>query len=93
MTTVSSEAKTRDLANTGEELSEPPWPLRLALQLFNELLTAGYRLIRPLAPQFVPLAVFVITIPVLIFFSISAGLLVWRSIAVGWESNLDLQYG
>jgi hypothetical protein len=48
---------------------------------------------RPYLPQLVPLAVFLISIPLLLFFSVSAGWFVWKSIAVGWEVNVDLQYG
>lgn len=97
MTTLPPEAKTRALADTSAiqdaELPEPPWLIRFPLHLANDLVASGLRLLRPFAPQFIPLAVFVFTVPVLVFFSFSAGWVVWRSIAVGWESSLDLQYG
>lgn len=66
--------------------------LRIPFFLFN-MLASGLRLLKPLAPQLIPLTVFVLAIPVVVFFSLSAGWFVWRSIAVGWETTVYLQYG
>ncbi|KAF7800046.1 hypothetical protein EIP86_011289 [Pleurotus ostreatoroseus] len=75
------------------EVHEPPWLIRLPMRLVQGAVASGYSLFRPYAPQMVPLMAFAITIPILVFFSLSAGWLVWRSIAVSWETNLYLQYG
>ncbi|OCH96036.1 hypothetical protein OBBRIDRAFT_702409, partial [Obba rivulosa] len=47
----------------------------------------------PVGPQLVPLVVFLAAIPVIVFLSFAAGWIVWRSIAVGWETEVFLQYG
>ncbi|KAH9950446.1 hypothetical protein B0H21DRAFT_535360 [Amylocystis lapponica] len=63
----------------------------------TEARTETFRLIRPftpeLAPLAVPFAVFLLALPVIACLSASAGWLVWRGVAVGWESRLLLQYG
>jgi len=61
--------------------------------LFLDMIFSGFRLLKPLAPQLIPLIIFVLSIPVVVFFSLSAGWFVWRSIAVGWETTVHLQYG
>lgn len=71
--------------------SESPL-FRIPILLFN-MIASAFRLIRPMAPQLIPLFVFALSIPVVVFFSLSAGWFVWRSIAVGWESTVYLQYG
>ena len=72
--------------------SEIPLPFRLPVLLFN-MIASAFRFIKPFAPQLIPLTVFALSIPVVIFFSLSAGWFVWRSIAVGWETEVFLQYG
>ncbi|KAI0094787.1 putative adipose-regulatory protein-domain-containing protein [Irpex rosettiformis] len=62
-------------------------------QLVLDLVDKAWRSFRPYFPQVVPLIVFLISIPVLFATSISAGWFVWRKIAVGWETDLYLQYG
>ncbi|KAK7694793.1 hypothetical protein QCA50_001981 [Cerrena zonata] len=57
------------------------------------MISSTIRLIKPLAPHLIPLVVFALAIPVVIALSLSAGWFVWRSIAVGWELPLYLQYG
>ncbi|PSS37586.1 hypothetical protein PHLCEN_2v602 [Hermanssonia centrifuga] len=79
--------------NNEQAFTSYPWVVRYPLAGFTNLFALGLKLFRPVAPQLVPLAVFVLTIPILVFFSISAGWFVWRSIAVGWETSLYLQYG
>ncbi|KAI0756594.1 hypothetical protein C8Q80DRAFT_1129486 [Daedaleopsis nitida] len=68
------------------------WPFH-PVRLFVDLLWAALRLFRPLAPHLVPLAVFSVTLPLIVLLSISSGWFVWKSIAVGWETELFLQYG
>ncbi|KAG2159703.1 putative adipose-regulatory protein-domain-containing protein [Suillus bovinus] len=50
-------------------------------------------LVRPVAPQLVPLLICLALIPVIIFFSLFSGWYIWKNVAVGWESPLYLQYG
>ncbi|GJE87632.1 Seipin domain-containing protein [Phanerochaete sordida] len=78
---------------TQDAFADYPFVLRVPLKLCAGFLSSGFRFIRPYAPQLVPLAVFVCAIPALLFFSFSSGWFVWRSIAVGWEVPLYLQYG
>ncbi|PIL31563.1 hypothetical protein GSI_06265 [Ganoderma sinense ZZ0214-1] len=68
------------------------WPIH-PIQLFIDLLWAVARLFSPLAPHLVPLAVFSVTLPLIILLSIGSGYFVWKSIAVSWETELFLQYG
>ena len=68
------------------------WPFH-PIRLFIDLLWVVLRLFRPLAPHLVPLAVFSVTLPLIILLSIGSGYLVWKSVAVGWEADLFLQYG
>lgn len=65
---------------------------RIPLLLFD-MFASAIRLLKPLAPQLIPLTVFALSIPIVVFFSLSAGWFVWRSIAVGWETAVHLQYG
>jgi len=67
--------------------------LRLPFRLVLSFITACVRQIRPLAPQLIPLTVFILALPVVLFLSVSAGWFVWRSVAVGWEAEIFLQYG
>ncbi|KAG1716006.1 hypothetical protein ID866_1171 [Astraeus odoratus] len=60
----------------------PPAPFRLLI-----------RLLRPLAPQLVPLFVLLALIPVIVFLSLFSGWYVWNNVAVGWETQIYLQYG
>lgn len=68
------------------------WPLH-PIRLFIDLVLAALRLIQPLAPQLVPLAVFSVSLPLIIFLSLGSGYWVWKSVAVGWETEIFLQYG
>ncbi|KAH7912589.1 hypothetical protein BJ138DRAFT_1004176 [Hygrophoropsis aurantiaca] len=65
------------------------YPIRLVFRAF----VAVVGLFRPIAPQLVPLFVCLALIPVIVFFSLFSGWYVWKSVAVGWQSLLDLQYG
>ncbi|KAI0639815.1 hypothetical protein C8Q77DRAFT_1083014 [Trametes polyzona] len=68
------------------------WPLH-PIRLFIDLILAALRLIQPLAPQLVPLAVFSVSLPLIVFLSVASGYWVWKSVAVGWETEIFLQYG
>lgn len=90
------EDKRRPADTAGHDQNEfagYPWVVRYSLQIGLDLLKGSFQLIRPYSPQLIPLAVFILTIPALLFFSLSSGWFVWRSIAVGWEVPLYLQYG
>ncbi|KIK78990.1 hypothetical protein PAXRUDRAFT_834327 [Paxillus rubicundulus Ve08.2h10] len=50
-------------------------------------------LLRPIAPQMVPLAVCLSLIPVIVLSSMFSGWYVWKNVAVGWEIPVYLQYG
>lgn len=63
------------------------------IRLFLSALSIGLATFRPFAPQLIPLAVFAVLIPLVVFLSLSAGWVVWRNVAVGWEAPLYLQYG
>ncbi|KAL4070817.1 putative adipose-regulatory protein-domain-containing protein [Scleroderma citrinum] len=51
------------------------------------------RLLRPVAPQLVPLFVLLALIPVIVSFSLFSGWYVWKNVAVGWQTEIYLQYG
>lgn len=51
------------------------------------------RTLRQYTPNLVSLFVFFLLIPFLGFVSLSAGLIIWRNVAVGWQVPLYLQYG
>jgi len=62
-------------------------------RLFLSSLVTLVRVLRPYAPQLVPLLVCLLLLPAVIFVSIYAGFLVWRNIAVPWDAPLHLQFG
>ncbi len=68
------------------------WPFH-PMQLAIDLLWALGRLFRPLAPHLIPLAVFSAALPLIAFLSVGSGYMVWKSVAVSWETELYLQYG
>ncbi|OJT15810.1 hypothetical protein TRAPUB_3916 [Trametes pubescens] len=92
-----AEAETREklrkkvVEDTGGILSYF-WPLH-PIRLFIDLTLAALRLVQPLAPQLVPLAVFSVSLPLILFLSVGSGYWVWKSVAVGWETEIFLQYG
>lgn len=57
------------------------------------LLSLLSRAFKPFAPQLVPLAVFIFLIPLALCLSGLAGWIVWKNVAVSWETPLFLQYG
>ncbi|KAF8078764.1 hypothetical protein FPV67DRAFT_1663454 [Lyophyllum atratum] len=64
-------------------------PLRLLLVVASTTLS----FLRPYAPQIIPVLICVFIIPLVVFLSVSAGFIVWKNVAVGWESPLHLQFG
>ena len=64
-------------------------PLRF-LYSFSSVSVAA---LRPYAPQIIPILVCVLFIPLVILLSVSAGFVVWRSVAVDWETPIHLQFG
>ncbi|KAI6031624.1 putative adipose-regulatory protein-domain-containing protein [Pisolithus microcarpus] len=51
------------------------------------------RLLRPFVPQLVCLVVFLALIPIVVSVSLFSGWYVWKNVAVGWETEVYLQYG
>lgn len=49
--------------------------------------------LRPFAPQIIPVLICVFIIPLVVLLSLSAGFLVWKNVAVAWESPIHLQFG
>ncbi|KAJ7099608.1 putative adipose-regulatory protein-domain-containing protein [Mycena crocata] len=64
-----------------------------AARLFSATLSAFFSVLRPALPHILPLLVFLSFVPLILFSSASAGWLVWRNVAVGWQAPLHLQYG
>ena len=62
------------------------YPIELSLSLATSAL-------RPIAPQLIPIAVFLLLVPLLVIPAIVSGLYVWYSRAISWESPLFFQYG
>jgi hypothetical protein len=81
----------QDVDHNTDTVTSPPLPF--PFNFLVNMISSTIRLIKPLAPHLIPLVVFALAIPVVIALSLSAGWFVWRSIAVGWESPLYLQYG
>ncbi|KAG5726131.1 hypothetical protein E4T56_gene2505 [Termitomyces sp. T112] len=64
-------------------------PLRLFLVLTTNLVSY----LRPFAAQIIPVLICIFLIPLILLLSFFSGLIVWKSVAVGWESPLHLQFG
>lgn len=62
------------------------YPLELFLSFVASVL-------RPIAPQLIPFAVFFLLVPLLVVPSVISGLYVWYSRAISWEAPLFFQYG
>ena len=67
--------------------------VQLPMTLASSLVSTGLETLRPFSPQLIPLLICTLLIPIVVFFSLISGLLVWKSLAVGWEVPLYLQYG
>jgi hypothetical protein len=65
----------------------------LAFQLCSDLLRFTYAIVRPFAPQLIPLVLVILVLPILVFVSLSAGFVVWKTSVVSWEEPIFLQYG
>ncbi|KIJ23591.1 hypothetical protein M422DRAFT_195758 [Sphaerobolus stellatus SS14] len=59
----------------------------------GRIITAPLRPVRPLLPYLLPFVVCLLSIPLLIVLSGTAGWFVWKSVPVGWEVDTYLQYG
>jgi hypothetical protein len=83
----------RDLSLTHEVTDLAARLLYLPLNFL--LTTVGYALgaLRALSPQLVPIVACALFVPGLILASLSAGFVVWRTAAVGWETPVYLNYG
>jgi hypothetical protein len=67
--------------------------LQLPSRLFFSALSAFLAFLRPNLPHILPVLVFLSFAPLVLFLSASAGWIVWRNVAVGWQAPLYLQYG
>ncbi|KAJ4002465.1 hypothetical protein F5050DRAFT_1802408 [Lentinula boryana] len=70
---------------------------RISHGFWSFLLQAPFNFVsqhlRRYTPNLVSLSVFLLFIPLICTLSLSAGVIVWRNIAVGWQIPLYLQYG
>jgi hypothetical protein len=77
--------------------TKPPFTSRLANAIFlypiELLFSIVTFLLRPIAPQLIPLAVFSLLVPLLVIPAIVSGVYVWYSRAVSFQSPLFFQYG
>lgn len=68
-------------------------PFYYPIKWLGDIMAAIFRIVSPYTTNLIPLVVFLLSIPVIAVLSASAGYLVWKSIAVGWETDVVLQYG
>jgi hypothetical protein len=80
---------TPPLGVTGLVIALAFLPVRLSFRALSNV----SRLVLPITPKFIPFIVCSLFIPLVLFVSISAGWIVWKNVAVGWEATLYLQYG
>ncbi|KAI9460996.1 putative adipose-regulatory protein-domain-containing protein [Lactarius psammicola] len=70
---------------------------RIAYALFiypiELFLSTVASVLRPIAPQLIPFAVFFLLVPLLVVPAAISGLYVWYSRAISWETPLFFQYG
>ncbi|KIY70148.1 hypothetical protein CYLTODRAFT_392441 [Cylindrobasidium torrendii FP15055 ss-10] len=77
----------------------PPRYSRFSLSSFSitsiplYIISKSFGLVRPLAPQVIPLVIFACLLPIVFLLSFGAGYGVWVNVASGWEIPLFLQYG
>jgi len=75
------------LKNLGSSLLSVP------LNFLNLVAMKGVSVLRPVALQLVPVFVCLFLIPFAVCLSVFAGWVVWKSLSLGWEVPLYLQYG
>lgn len=63
------------------------------LRLLNLVAVNGISVLRPYAPQLIPIVVCLALVPFAVCLSLAAGWMVWKSLVVGWEAPLFFQYG
>lgn len=63
------------------------------VHLFLSFLSSTFSALRPFAPQILPVLICIFLIPLVIFISVYAGFVVWKNVAVGWNTPLYLQFG
>ncbi|KXN83891.1 hypothetical protein AN958_00971 [Leucoagaricus sp. SymC.cos] len=63
------------------------------LNVLNLIAVNGVSVLRPYAPQLVPILVCLFLVPFAVCLSLFAGWRVWKSLSVVWEVPLYLQYG
>lgn len=62
-------------------------------RLLVVVVSSGSSFLRPFAPQLIPVLICLFLVPLAILLSLTAGFIVWKNVAVGWESPLHLQFG
>jgi hypothetical protein len=67
--------------------------LHLPFRLLLSFSSTSVATLRPYAPQIVPLLICVLFIPLVFLLSVFAGFVVWKSVAVDWETPIHLQFG
>jgi len=81
------------IANDADGIVDYIFPFHYPIKLLGDIMAAIFHFVSPYTPNLIPLAVFLLALPVIAFLSISAGWLVWRSVAIAWEAELPLQFG
>jgi len=92
---VGRDDKDQKVAIQGTQ-TDPQAPNPILASIFTPIRFAflkGFSFLRPIAPQLIPLTIFLLLIPLILLLSVFAGWIVWKNVAVGWETTLDLQYG
>lgn len=77
----------------GNQRESRSWISTLIFNPLYQILSLVGRGVRPFAPVIIPVVICTIAIPILLLFSLSSGFYVWKSVAVGWQTPLYLQYG
>ncbi|RDB29107.1 hypothetical protein Hypma_015681 [Hypsizygus marmoreus] len=67
--------------------------LSAPINLILSFLSATFSALRPFAPQIIPVLICALLVPLVILLSIASGVVVWRNVAVGWDSPVHLQFG
>lgn len=87
----------KTLINRNEDDRHSPGLISRAIwfpfKLMPRILAPFARFIQPWVPQLIPLLVGLSIVPLLALLSTGAGLYVWKTAAVSWETPLFLQYG
>lgn len=67
--------------------------LFVLLRFSRSLFSKGLEYMKSITHQLVAFIVCLLLIPLVIFISVFAGWFVWKTVAVGWDAPVYLQYG